>query len=380
MLRRRSLLAAGLLLAPPCALTLTGAPPARAQGTAWPRQVTDIAGRTVALARPPRKLLLATGFDLVALSLLQPDPVSLLAGWSDDLARINPPLAAAFTARFPRLAEVPRLGSSNQDSFSIERALSLAPDLAVLPLWQAGTPAGQGILRALEGAGIPCLVLDFNRDPLRNTAPSMRALGRALGQDAQGEGFAAFYEQRLRRIRDAVAASAAPGPRVMLHAFAGNESCCWVWSDAGLGSFLAELRARNLGAGLLPPGQGGMLHLEQVITEDPEVYITTGLPRNKFSIGPGITREAARASLRAVLQGPGLAGLSAIRHGRAHGVWNHFNAVPTNILALEAMARWVRPELFPDLDPGETLAEINRRFAALPFEGTLWVSLDPALP
>lgn len=342
--------------------------------------MTDLTGRTVTLPRPPRRLLLTTGFDLVALSLLAPDPVALLAGWADDLARINPPLAAAFTARFPRLAEVPRLGSSNQDSFSVERALSLGADLAVLPLWQAATPGGQGIIRALEGAGIPALVLDFNRDPLRNTAPSMRALGRALGREQQGEDFAAFYEQRLARIRDAVAASPAAGPRVMLHAFAGSDSCCWVWSDAGLGSFATLLGARNLGAGLLPPGQGGMLHLEQVITEDPEVYITTGLPRNRFSIGPGIAREAARDSLREVLRGPGLAGLSAIRQGRAHGLWNHFNAVPTNILALEAMARWVRPDLFPELDPGDTLAEINRRFAALPFEGTLWVSLDPALP
>jgi iron complex transport system substrate-binding protein len=41
------------------------------------------------------------------------------------------------------------------------------------------------------------------------------------------------------------------------------------------------------------------------------------------------------------------------------------------------MARWIRPELFGDLDPAETLAEINRRFLAVPFTGTYWVSLNP---
>jgi iron complex transport system substrate-binding protein len=52
--------------------------------------------------------------------------------------------------------------------------------------------------------------------------------------------------------------------------------------------------------------------------------------------------------------------------------------VPLNIVAVEAVARWVRPEIFGDLDPGATLAEINSRFSALPFDGALWVSLDPA--
>jgi iron complex transport system substrate-binding protein len=66
--------------------------------------------------------------------------------------------------------------------------------------------------------------------------------------------------------------------------------------------------------------------------------------------------------------------IDAIRAGRAHGLWNYFSGTAINVVGAEVMARWVRP----DLDPAATLAEINRRFAAVPFEGTYWTSLNPA--
>jgi iron complex transport system substrate-binding protein len=56
-------------------------------------------------------------------------------------------------------------------------------------------------------------------------------------------------------------------------------------------------------------------------------------------------------------------------------MWNFFNAVPLNVLAAEAVASWVRPDLFGDLDPAGSLAEINERFAAVPFEGAYWTSV-----
>jgi iron complex transport system substrate-binding protein len=48
-----------------------------------------------------------------------------------------------------------------------------------------------------------------------------------------------------------------------------------------------------------------------------------------------------------------------------------------NVLAAEAFAVWLRPELFADISPEATLAEINQRFAAVPFEGSYWISLKP---
>ena len=69
--------------------------------------------------------------------------------------------------------------------------------------------------------------------------------------------------------------------------------------------------------------------------------------------------------------------LKAVREGRAYGLWNYFNAVPLNILAAEVFAKWLRPDLFADIDPEATLKEINARFAAVPFDGAYWIALKP---
>jgi iron complex transport system substrate-binding protein len=145
------------------------------------------------------------------------------------------------------------------------------------------------------------------------------------------------------------------------------------------GEFLDLLGARNVAERALPNAQGGVLAVEQVILSGAEVFIGTGihLPGDAAGIqlGAGAPAEAARSSLAAVLRAPELASLPAVRTGRAFGLWHAFNSAAINIVALEAMARWIRPELFGGLDPAATLAEINARFSAVPYEGTYWTGL-----
>ncbi|MGK9168147.1 ABC transporter substrate-binding protein [Inquilinus limosus] len=374
MSRCKALACALLLLAG----LLTGLP-ARAE---WPVTVTDAAGRQVTVPHQPRAVLLGAGINLVALSLIEPDPVSLLAGWADDMRQYDPGLYAAFLAKFPRLAEVPVVGGGTDESFSLEKALTVGADLAVFGAWQAETEQGRQILERLTAAGVPAVVVDFNHRPLANTAPGIRLLGRVLGREDRANAFADFYEARLDRIRRRMAEHPEAGPTVLMHAYPQPEACCWAIGETGLGELISLVGGRNLAADRFPDAGGGVLSLEYVIGQDPQVYIATGLPEAEggqgFVVGPGVPAEAARRSLAAVLTAPGLSGLTAARDGRVHGLWNFFNAVPLNIVAVEAVARWVRPEIFGDLDPGVTVAEINSRFAAMPFEGALWISLDPA--
>ena len=72
------------------------------------------------------------------------------------------------------------------------------------------------------------------------------------------------------------------------------------------------------------------------------------------------------------------ADFAAVRAGRAHGLWHNFYDAPTNILAIEAMAKWFYPERFADVDPQATMAEINQRFLpALPMQGAYWGDIAP---
>ncbi|MEO3431557.1 ABC transporter substrate-binding protein [Inquilinus sp. CAU 1745] len=360
-------------------LLVLAAVPARAD---WPETMTDLAGREVTIAREPERILLGEGFLLLSLGFVTSDPVASLAGWGGDLKSFDPATYALFAEAFPALEALPTVGLGSFETFSVEQALALRPDLVVFSLWQAADDPAE-LAAPFEAAGIPVLFVDFYQDPLDNTIRSLELLGRALGQEERVAVFTSFYEEHLARIIDRLGEEPAKRPSVLLHAFPGLWPCCWSAGGGGIGETIELVGGRNIGADRFPTANGGQLNLEYVITQDPEIYIATGVAgaaADGLQVGSGVEADAARASLEAVVEAPGLATLTATSEGRVHGLWNFFNGSPLNILAIEAMAGWIRPDLFGDIDPHATLAEINERFSAAPFRGTYWISLDPPGP
>ncbi len=87
--------------------------------------------------------------------------------------------------------------------------------------------------------------------------------------------------------------------------------------------------------------------------------------------------DAARAHelLARSLTRTGIAGLDPVRQGRAHAVWHHFDNSPFNVVAVQAFAQWLHPQLFADLDPKALLATMQQRFQPVSLDGTYWTSL-----
>ncbi|MGN7736450.1 MULTISPECIES: ABC transporter substrate-binding protein [unclassified Sinorhizobium] len=359
------------------ALTLATA--AHAEGQ-WPMTVTDAVGRVVTIPAKPKAILLGSGFNLVALSLIHPDPVSLLAGWSGDMKGDNPEIYESFRRKFPAIADVPQIDDGTGPGLSFETLLTLKADLAILANWQADTEPGKRAIDYLTGIGVPVIVVDFNNDPLTSTPRMMRLLGKILERDEQADAFAQFYEDKLALIRARLAARPEPRPLVLMDAFPQADRCCWAYGTGGLGEFLTIAGGRNIAEGTLPR-PGGTVNAEAVMAANPDIYIATSSPGGKYgtlSIGPGISEDEAQQTLARTIEAPALSSIRAVQEKRVHGLWNFFNAIPLNIVAAEAFAAWIRPDLFSDLDPKKSLAEINTRFAAVPFEGTYWVDLKPA--
>ena len=168
-------------------------------------------------------------------------------------------------------------------------------------------------------------------------------------------------------------------PTVLLEAHAGmSRDCCNSPGRGNLGEYIDFVGGHNIGADVLKT-PSGKINLEYVISRDPQVYIATGGPHlakaGGLTLGEGYTPEQARQSLAKITQRPGIAQLSAVRRGAAHGLAHQLVNSPIDLVALEAIARWVHPELMNDVHPAATLAEINRRFLAVPYAGAGWVSL-----
>ncbi|NTG51302.1 ABC transporter substrate-binding protein [Agrobacterium rhizogenes] len=370
---RARLIAHGILIIVACTAIICSAAAANAE----PVTFTDIAGRTIELSHPARRVILADGQLLTALALLELDPTEQVVGWADNFVRFDPSTYGQYRQRFPRMADISVVGGTTADTFSVEKALSLRPDLVIVPLWFGTSSTMETQLNA---AGVAVAYVDFFNDPIKNTAASMRILGKALGQEGRAEAYIDFYESHMRRIAERLAGADITRPKVFLHARAGGWECCWS-AGGKVGEFIEFAGGENIAKSVVK-GATGQLSLEYVLSQDPDVYIAAGgadLPGSGgFMIGPGASAELVYSALKDAAQEPGIGTLSAFAKGRAHALWLFFFHSPTNVLAVEAMAKWFHPDLFADIDPQKTLAEINEKFLAVPMQGAYWADLrDP---
>lgn len=354
-------------------LVLAAALPAVAQ---MQPSVRDLRGRTVQLPQTAKRVLIDDGRFLVALSLIHKDPVSLLAAWPKDINRVGEKTYEQFRAKFPNIEKVPLVASSAA-TFSLERVLAVKPDVAVLSL---GRGPSDEELRACEAAGIKVVFIDFFNQPFENLEPSLRILGRIVGRQNEAEQFLAFRKQRMDRISNALKANAnAARPKVFFEAHAGiSGDCCNSAGKGNIGDYIEFVGGHNIGADVLPAASG-RLNIEYVVAQNPRVYVATGGPHLEATgglvVGQGYTPDRARASFAKVAARPALASLTAVKEGRAHGLSHQLLNSPLDILAVEALARWIRPDLFANVDPTASMKELNSRFLAVPLEGAYWIDL-----
>lgn len=348
--------------------------------------VTDLAGRSVVLPARTQRILLGESRLIPALAVVEREDLGRrIVGMPADFELLDPAGYAQYAQRYPQLREVARTGRTTAESFSVEKAISLRPDLAIFGLEGHGpTPEHRETLDRLAAAGIAVVFVDFRKDPLQNTTRSIELLGRVLGREREAADFAAEYKAQLARVTERLATRSGPAPTVFIENRVGlNEECCATMSEGLMGPMVELAGGRNIARGRVP-GAFGVLSLEYLLSSPPDVYIGTaiGAPDTaarmplRIVLGAGVDAQTARASLARAVQRTGIASLPAVRRGRAHAIWHHFYISPFNVVAVQAFAKWLHPELFADLQPAQTLAMFYRRFQPVPLDGEYWTSLE----
>lgn len=340
--------------------------------------VTDIVGREVKLDAPAKRVILGEGRQLTTLALLHPDPVSIVAGWTGDFKKSGGLLYEEYLKVFPAMANIPSIGSSGKETVSTEQIISLKPDLAIFGAGSHGPDAKSAdVIRQLEAAGIPIVFIDFRLHPFTNTVPSMQILGKVLGLEKKANEFAAFYNRRLAHIKGTLAQHPNHSkPKVYMEMIRGNVPPGSP-GKGNLGEFIEFVGGTNIGNIL--PGEVGTLNMEYVISEQPDIYVATGIAipgEDGLVIGQNIYTYQTQASLRGLAERTVVSPLQAIQNNKVFGMWHIFYDSPLNIAAVEALAKWTHPELFGKLNPHGVLKEINERFLALPLKGVFFAELN----
>jgi iron complex transport system substrate-binding protein len=154
------------------------------------------------------------------------------------------------------------------------------------------------------------------------------------------------------------------------------------FGDENFGRMVTVAGGVNIAAGIIP-GTFGVVNPEQVVAARPDVVIVTGSNWRLFNadgawvgVGPGADQDVARRRLRQLMERPAYRTLPVARSGRVHAIWHQFYDSPYQFVAIQALAKWLHPELFADLDPDATFREFHERFLPLPYSPGYWVSLS----
>jgi iron complex transport system substrate-binding protein len=347
--------------------------------------VTDVTGREVSFDQPVERVILGEGRQLYFVAVLDTeDPFKHIAGWRDDVRTADLDSYNAYLAKFPQLAEIPVFGNLTDGTFQTELAVSLDPDVLILPL-ESKTPAEESkLFETLDSIGVKVVFVDFRLEAFKNTEKSMEILGQLFGKEERAAEFNAFRTAEIKRVTDVIEASNPERPLVFLERAPGFfDECCATFGDENFGRMIAMAGGRNLGTDLLPGAQG-MVNGEQIIAANPEVYISTGSNWSQSAqpdgiwvgIGAGADLEAGKIKLAALMDRPAFTGVKAKETGNVHAIWHQFYTNPYQFVAIQQIAKWLHPELFADLDPDATFAELHKRFLPIDYVPGYWVSLS----
>ena len=374
MISRRSLgLAAALLL-------LAGAAPA-----AETRTVEDVAGRSVQVPVEAKRIILGEGRQIYLLAALDTEaPFQRVVGWRDDLEKADRDGYEIYRQKYPFIADLPRFGGAKEGTFDVEQALSLHPDLVVMNLESKLATDEGGLIDKLAAVGIPVVFIDFRERPFENAEKSIRILGQVIGREQRAEEVIAFRRAEIEKVTARLASYAGPRPQVMIDRAGGySDECCMSFGDENFGRMVSVAGGDNIARDLIP-GTFGTLNPEQIVASKPDVVVVTGSNWTLYDtagawvgVGPGADRDVSRARLQALMQRPAFTTIPATQTGRVHAIWHQFYDSPYQFVAIQALAKWLHPELFADLDPDATFRTFHERFLPVEYRPGYWVSLTP---
>lgn len=340
--------------------------------------VTDVRGRSVEVPESASRIAIDDSRFLIALSLIHEDPVSVLSAWAHDANRLGADVYADWQEKYPQLDNLPRIASS-AGAFNVESILAAAPDVMVV---SSGAGPSEAQVGQLQSGGVPVVYIDFFTSPFENLETSLMLLAKLTNRESEAESFLAFRKSRLDEIAARVATlDADDQPTVFLEPHAGMSSdCCNSPGRGNMGDFIDFVGGHNIGADVISQAFG-QLSLEYVIASDPDVYIATGGPHLERAgglvLGTRYSESEARESLQGVSQRTGISFLTSVSKGRVHGFSHQLINSPLDVVAIEAFATWIHPELFADIDVAATLEEINTRYLQVPYRGTYWIDIKP---
>lgn len=284
-----------------------------AEGTGWPRRVTDSVGRSLTLEKPAGRIV-----------SLAPSNTEILFAIGAGDAVVGVTMVDDYP---PEVKSRTSVGGMSAQSMNLETIVALKPDLVLATAGVQG-PA----IEPLERLGLAVVALDAQRPD--DVAANIRTVGRIVGRESEADGVATAFEARLAAVRARVAARQGLRPKVLYLLY--DDPMMTVGPGTFLGRLIEEAGGVNLFADVSQsyPTPSD----EEVVVRAPEVVLAT------FGLMNGGGRSAEENRDR-LLKRPGWKDVPAVRERRIHALDEDIatRVGPRLVDGLEAMESALAP-------------------------------------
>jgi iron complex transport system substrate-binding protein len=343
--------------------------------------LTDLAGREVMVSIPVEKVVLASARHLHEFAAVAGASfLDWIAGWGPDLKLYDQDTYEAYLEQFPRIAEVPEVGYHYKGTFSVEKVISLKPDVVLFPLWLVENEEVISDIALLEKAGIPSMFLDYWKDPFGHPVPSTRLLGTLLGRKERAEEIIIYYREQVDLVAERLeTVKEKDKPLVYVEVGSkGAEEYGNTYGNTGWGAVVSVAGGKNIAEGVV--GNSGPLSPEYLLKVNPDKIIITGSywpgMEDSMRLGYHATEEQARKLLNSFTKRPGWETLKAVQENEVYSIFHGFSFRIYNFAGIQAFAKWFYPELFTDVDPAENLRDFHNRYVPVDYSGTWMIRLE----
>ncbi|WCK03066.1 ABC transporter substrate-binding protein [Agrobacterium tumefaciens] len=322
--------------------------------TAAEKTITDVIGREVKVDIPAKRVVLGSYFEdymavggekaydsVVGISL------EAWEGWVPANWKMH-------LAHRASLADIADVGEVEAQTFSVEKVLSLNPDLVILADWQykaLGLDADR-----LEEEGIPVVVVDYNAQTVERHVASTRLFGQLTGQEQRGKEISEFYAGSLKDVADRLAKSGKPKPKVYVEfGNKGPAEYSFTYGKNMWGAMSTAAGGDNIAAPFVE--WWGPINPEQVLASRPDAIFVSGRENNKnpaaLPMGQAVKPADAREKLKAFETRQGWGELPAIKNGQLFGVYQGASRTLSDFAMVQYIAKQLYPEQFKDVDPSQ---------------------------
>lgn len=347
-------------------------------------RVHDLAGRDVDINLPVTSLFLADSRDILALDIVTGDKYfSHIAGWSDSLPQFAPDMQAAYVKKYPVLQNIPVIGKSGID-IGAESIIQLKPNLIIANVKSYRVFTETKALEKLDAAGIKTVFVDFMNNVTENTPKSIQLLGEVLESSQRANDFIAIYHHKMATINQRVP-QLKHKPTVLIEQHAGLtglEYCCGLFGNSSFGDLVIKAGGNNLMSGK-GAGKSSQVSIESILTMNPQFYMMSGANWTAYSkksaavaLGYQVDNHQVSAQLMALIQRKGFGELRAVKDKHVMAIYHHFYDNPLNFIAIEAIAEFINPQVFSDINAKADLDDIHQKFISIPATGIFWLTSD----